>query len=256
MNYFPADASVFRERSRVPNSSQQQQALAEKFLRAIENEREREEEEEYKKQLRNLWNRYQVEEGDIEKELFDNDIDSDYPLNSDDINRKRNRKVRVIRTSFLRMIHDELNILKHKVGSGDVASYYSSDNKRSMPMLPWLPATRKKRFPVTKRSPKALIAPESTEKVSQDLKGIFGASNAVKNGVDESKAKKKRSSDETHPLLVDNAKKTENPQTSMSDSVHVPMAEKKRKREVSDPDEEDEPENENDEEGEKYFPDA
>lgn len=89
-----ADASVFRERSRTPQSvpHQQQQVLAEKFLRAIEEEREREEEDEYRKQLRNLWNRYQVEEGDIEKELFDNDIESDYPLNNDD--RKKKRQVR------------------------------------------------------------------------------------------------------------------------------------------------------------------
>lgn len=70
---------------------QQQQVLAEKFLRAIEEEREREEEDEYRKRLRNLWNRYQIEEGDIEQELFDNDIDSDYPLNDD---RKKKRQVR------------------------------------------------------------------------------------------------------------------------------------------------------------------
>lgn len=72
---------------------QQQQALAEKFLKAIEDEREREEEEEYQQQLRNLWNRYQVEEGNMEKELFDNDISGNYPLTSDDVNRERNRQV-------------------------------------------------------------------------------------------------------------------------------------------------------------------
>lgn len=71
----------------------QQQALAEKFLKAIEDEREKEEEEEYRNQLRNLWNRYQLEEGDMEKELFDNDIESDYALNNED-NRKRSRQVR------------------------------------------------------------------------------------------------------------------------------------------------------------------
>lgn len=89
-----ADASVFRERSRAPALQQhQQQALAEKFLRAIEDEREKEEEEEYRNQLRNLWNRYQLEEGDMEKELFENDIESDYALNNED-NRKRSRQVR------------------------------------------------------------------------------------------------------------------------------------------------------------------
>lgn len=88
-----ADASVFRERSRAPALQHQQQALAEKFLRAIEDEREKEEEEEYRNQLRNLWNRYQLEEGDMEKELFDNDIESDYALNNEDT-RKRSRQVR------------------------------------------------------------------------------------------------------------------------------------------------------------------
>lgn len=76
---------MFRERSRVgAGQHRQQKALAEKFLKSIENEREHEEEEEYKNQLRNLWNRYQAEEGDVEKELFDNDIESDYGLNNDD----------------------------------------------------------------------------------------------------------------------------------------------------------------------------
>lgn len=92
---------MFRERSRAPNQQrQQQQVLAEKFLKAIEEERQREEEEEYRKQLRNLWDRYQLEEGDIEKELFDNDVESDYPLNNDDINRKK-KKSRQVRHSFV-----------------------------------------------------------------------------------------------------------------------------------------------------------
>lgn len=73
---------------------QQQQALAEKFLKAIEEEREREEEEEYRKQLRHLWNRYQVEEGDMEKELFDNDLEPEYHLNNADMDRKKKRQVR------------------------------------------------------------------------------------------------------------------------------------------------------------------
>lgn len=69
--------------------------LAEKFLKAIEDERKREEQEEYKKQLRNLWTRYQAEEGDMERDLFDNDIDADYGLNNEDISRKHYRQVRL-----------------------------------------------------------------------------------------------------------------------------------------------------------------
>lgn len=106
-----SDGSVFRERSRAPNlqhQQQQQQALADKFLRAIEEEREREEEDEYRKQLRNLWNRYQLEEDDIEKELFDNDVESDYPLNNDDIDRKKKRKVSAFLDIFSRTITIEI----------------------------------------------------------------------------------------------------------------------------------------------------
>lgn len=98
--FLASDSSVFRERSRAPMvAHQQQQALAEKFLRAIEEEREREEEDEYRKQLRNLWSRYQVEEGDMEKELFDNDLD--YPVNNDD--RKKKRQVRESSSTAIKM---------------------------------------------------------------------------------------------------------------------------------------------------------
>ena len=105
--YISTGSSVFRERSRTPNLQHQQQAaLAEKFLKAIEEEREKEEEEEYRQQLRNLWNRYQTEEGNMEKELFDNGFEADDPLNNE-IDRKWNRQVRD--SSVLIMKHFNLN---------------------------------------------------------------------------------------------------------------------------------------------------
>lgn len=86
----PLGTSVFRERSRLPP---QQTQLAEKFLRAIEEEREHEREEEYREELHKLWNRYQKEENGVERELFNdsenNDIESDYPINYDDKKKKR-----------------------------------------------------------------------------------------------------------------------------------------------------------------------
>ena len=94
-----SDASVFRERARLPphNRRQQQAELAERFLKAIEEEREKEREEEYRDELKNLWNRYQKEEINIERELFnendENDIESDYPLSyQDDIARKKKKR--------------------------------------------------------------------------------------------------------------------------------------------------------------------
>jgi hypothetical protein len=89
---------VFRERSRLPSQHQQQQQgqLAEKFLKAIENEREREREEEYREALRTMWNRYQDEESAIEQELFNdnenNNVESDYPINYEEINKKKKKR--------------------------------------------------------------------------------------------------------------------------------------------------------------------
>lgn len=91
--------SVFRERSRLPSQHQQQAQLAEKFLKAIEDEREREREEEYRESLRNMWNRYQDEESAIEQELFNdnenNNVESDYPISYDD-KKKKKRQVNFV----------------------------------------------------------------------------------------------------------------------------------------------------------------
>ncbi len=90
--------SVFRERSRVPSYSRQQQQaqLAEKFLKAIEDERERERAEEYRNALRDMWSRYQDEESAIELELFNdnesNNIESDYPVNYEDLSKKKKKR--------------------------------------------------------------------------------------------------------------------------------------------------------------------
>lgn len=83
-----------------------------------------------------------------------------------------------------------------------------------MPLLPWLPASRKKRFPVTKRSPKtsenelakASIAAvvHNNEKIAQDLKGIFGAVNGDN---DDDKKKKKRALDQEPQTLKQNSNK-------------------------------------------------
>jgi hypothetical protein len=108
-----------------------------------------------------------------------------------------------------------------------------------MPMLPWLPATRKKRFPVTKRSPKVnneliIASPETNEKVSKDLQGIFGGESG-KHGDGEVSMKKKRSSGPSHALAVDSSKQDEQPQMV---NVHVHEAHTKKKRDAPEPDDE------------------
>jgi hypothetical protein len=108
MHSSAAGASVFRERSRLPSQHQQQQAhLAEKFLKAIEKERERERSEEYREELRDLWSRYQTEESGIEKELFndnDNDIESEYGENYEVDDKKKKRQVNVLNCTFLALL--------------------------------------------------------------------------------------------------------------------------------------------------------
>ncbi|CRL03375.1 CLUMA_CG016184, isoform A [Clunio marinus] len=226
------DASVFRERSRVPYlQHQQQQALAEKFLRAIEDEREREEQEEYHKQLRNLWNRYQVDESDIERDLFDNDIEPEYfDANNDDIDRKKKKR--------------------QNSGNAEVAPAYWND-KRSMPLLPWLPVQRKKRFPVTKRSSNInndLTSLNKNDKVSQDLKGIFGAAESEKIGDIESKKKKRSSEDSTITHAETTTMKSEKLPTS---SAVVGETKKEHKRSTCYSDEDEEADNENDNDDEE-----
>lgn len=112
-----------------------------------------------------------------------------------------------------------------------------------MPLLPWLPAARKKRFPVTKRSPKMAASPETNTKVSHDLQGIFGASGAPKESGDD-KNMKKRSSDNAS---AENSKK-ESPMMmhgAMNGAVHAHEMQRKQKRDISDPDDDEEVDNEN-----------
>lgn len=114
-----------------------------------------------------------------------------------------------------------------------------------MPLLPWLPASRKKRFPVTKRSPKVnneliIPTPEANEKVSKDLQGIFGGDS--KHGDVESSMKMKRSSENTHALLHGSSTKDGK---SQMENVHVHEAHKKQKRDVSVTDDSNEAENDN-----------
>jgi hypothetical protein len=122
---------------------------------------------------------------------------------------------------------------------GEVEVAPNWNDKRSMPLLPWLPATRKKRFPVTKRSPKVnneliIALPQTNEKVSKDLQGIFGGESG-KDG--ESSMKKKRSSEPAHALTVNGAKKEEKSQMV---NVHVHEPHRKRKRDIQDPSDDDE----------------
>lgn len=111
-----------------------------------------EREDAYKENLRRLWEKYQMQENEIEEELFDDD---------------------------------------DKQRSFGPQSYWGPAPEKRRLVLPWLPAIRRKRFPVAKRSstyPKQDAQISGTnEKVARDLEAIFGGSDVI----DE---KKKRSS--------------------------------------------------------------
>lgn len=116
--------------------------LAEEFLREIEHEKDLEREQKYKEALQKLWEKYEQQENEIKEDLFEDE--------------KKKRQL---------------------------LPYISPmEKKRSYPVLPWLPASRKKRFPVTKRSPRAsnegtFGASGTDERVAHDLEAIFSEPN-------------------------------------------------------------------------------
>jgi hypothetical protein len=113
-------------------------------------------------------------------------------------------------------------------------------------MLPWLPATRKKRFPVAKRSP-AKYTPEeifrsaagTDDKVARDLKGIFG-----EDSQDDDKKKKKRSSDGEIATLLELDKKDEHkmqkksPEPAKEEHEHRSQHQSPKEKDEDDDDEE------------------
>lgn len=88
-----------------------------------------------------------------------------------------------------------------------------------------------------------ITRPETSEKVSRDLKGIFGVN---ENGVDDVAAKKKRSSDDADSAAIDNTKKELKSQGAHEHgTMQSHVATKKRKRDANDPDDDEEVENDN-----------
>lgn len=206
--------------------------LAEKFLKAIDQEREEERQEEYKEQLHKLWDRYQQQEGEIEKELFNdngNELQNEYYEDAGELLKKK----------------------RQRLGEIEVAPAYWVD-KRS-PLLPWLPAARKKRFPVSKRSSSSMSkddifrsASGTDEKVVHDLQGIFGMRPQIKAQELNFNNKKKRSSDviEDSPSVTttkDTDYIKEEPKTTQQNVVELDTKDKKRS---DDDDSDDEADNE------------
>ncbi|XP_053962238.1 uncharacterized protein LOC128865875 isoform X1 [Anastrepha ludens] len=153
--------SAFRERDTQATpvdgmTTPEHSELTEQFLREIEEAQEREREERYKDALRNLWEKYQQQENEIEDDLFEQ--------------KKRMRM-------------PPYYMLMQKKRSYPV-----------LPWLPY--TERRKRFPVAKRSTKHapnenINLGKTDDKVAEELSELFGSS--VSSTSDE---KKKRSTDE------------------------------------------------------------
>lgn len=162
-NYLPEEkkrSSFFRERDDsqpalihepVNQQPYDHSELTDQFLKEIEEARELDREERYKEALRRIWERYQQQENELESDIFE----------------------------------DQKRMTPQP-------NYYIGplmQKKRSYPVLPWLPMSRRKRFPVAKRSPKMPFdetSKVSVERVPDELRELFGKPN---------EEKKKRSTD-------------------------------------------------------------
>lgn len=177
--------------------------------------------------MHKLWDRYQQQEGEIEKELFKdngNELQNEYYEDAGELLKKK----------------------RQRLGEIEVAPAYWVD-KRS-PLLPWLPAARKKRFPVSKRSSSSMTkddifrsASGTDEKVVHDLQGIFGMRPQLKAQELNFNNKKKRSSDVTEDSSLATTTKDmdeikEEPKTAQQ---IVPELDSKDKVKRSDDDESD-----------------
>uniref|UniRef100_A0A336LNG4 CSON015037 protein n=1 Tax=Culicoides sonorensis TaxID=179676 RepID=A0A336LNG4_CULSO len=179
--------SVFREREYGHPST-----LDEDFLREMDRERNIDRDQKYHALIKQLWGKYKHDDEDLERQLLRNEYlhargppedDDNYPDMSEeeDDYYKKKRSMKRKRMMFAPMFGYPSAITAGYYGGGPAMApgpvVYDKKKKRGYPILPWLPASRKKRFPVAKRSP----APDefqgmTDEKVARDLKEIFGGS--------------------------------------------------------------------------------
>ncbi|XP_073844952.1 uncharacterized protein isoform X1 [Musca autumnalis] len=140
--YDESPASIFRERD-VPDNFDRSE-LTDQFLREIERSQEHGHQDRYKEALRNLWEKYQQQENEIDGDVYE----------------KQKKRVRM------------------------PPYYMLMQKKRSYPVLPWLPVERRKRFPVSKRSTNHMgnDSPlnnlgKTDENVERELSELFGSAN-------------------------------------------------------------------------------
>uniref|UniRef100_A0AAG5D8Z0 Uncharacterized protein n=1 Tax=Anopheles atroparvus TaxID=41427 RepID=A0AAG5D8Z0_ANOAO len=162
--------TVFREREQ--EKVYPRPDLSSEFLKEMDRQAMAERDEEFQERLQHLWNKYQQEENEIEQQLFEDE-----------------QMAPQLGSGYEKRQGFPISQSEPSVMNGPPMEA----RKRTLPILPWLPATRKKRFPVAKRSPKPETPTLSgtDEKVAKDLQALFGAPPMEKE-------KRKRSSEPVH----------------------------------------------------------
>lgn len=166
--------SVFRERE-LENANNptglgyygnaDRSELAQEFVQEIQNERNRERDELYRENVRRLLAKYeQQQENAIEREILADEL-------------QRNA---ILEGARLQHELKDRNNHQHPPADWDGDDAERTIEKRRL-ILPWLPASRRKRFPISKRSPVSQVRHETdvtNDKVAHDLQAIFGESNS------------------------------------------------------------------------------
>lgn len=178
----------------------------------MDRERNIDRDRKYHALIKQIWGKYKHDDEELERQLLRNELqhtreiqdEESYPDMSEEEDEdfyKRKRSMKKKRMMFAPMIgYPSAITAGYYGGPGGPMSYQKM--KRDYPMLPWLPASKKKRFPVAKRSPRPNDFRDMTdEKVAHDLKEIFGE-------VDDDK-KKKRSSDDLFGMDKKRAEETQ-----------------------------------------------
>lgn len=147
--------------------------MSDDFLYEVDREVNADRERQYREMLRRLWEKYRLQDEELESELFDradilknlpNDDEEQASAFIDDEFYNRNNK---------RLIYAPMVGYPSPMVSNYYGHNHNNKQKRDYPLLPWLPASRKKRFPVAKRSPRPQTEVSTDDKVAKDLKEIF-----------------------------------------------------------------------------------
>lgn len=160
--------SVFRERGSdnlLPRTAAQSSPLANQFLREIDNERNLQHEIEYRENLARAIEKYEEDERNaLEREAIAEELE-------------RNA---IIGAGGERKVHGPAHLQRKEIGAHWDGPVKDLIEKRQM-TLPWLPASRRKRFPISKRSPNVYAGIDgdsllggTSDKVARDLDALFG----------------------------------------------------------------------------------